>query len=764
MRRKREDKSKASHSQREAEPFARKFPWERAFLALATCLLVATPLIPSEATVRDGTAALLVALWLLALVLWAVWQVANPQPRLVGGWTMLALGVFVALHTLSALTLGTQGNARQALNVLWLFVLYGTATFLLRQLLHNKVECRALVAVMIGLAAVETTSGYYDYFVSGPERRAAFQKDPELMYRQMGAVSPTHRDQLRWRIESVEPTATFALTNSLAGLLAPWLIALAGVTLALLQQGRWRTAALATPLLAAMAGCLLLTKSRTALLAAAGGVTLLLLYGRSRGWRLDWKIPTLAGAVLVVLGLVAVVVGGLDAQVLSQAPQSVLYRLQYWQSTAAMIADYPLFGCGPGNFKEHYARYQLPQASETVSDPHNFLLEIWATTGTPALIAFLAVAAAFVWELSRAKREPASHQPSGDAVTSSHSHSRGWVYGGALAGLILAFPLALVANFPPDLLSVGGEPILPVIWVLGLPIAALAAWILDAWVVAGEMPTAVPVISLVVLLTNLLAAGAATFPGVFGSAWLLVPLALVHAGGQPPWWKMSRSGALAGILAALLLLGCCIYTEYSPVLRASVELEQGQRLASEGHLGEADQTLLRAAGQDPWSPEPWRALADVRLQVWLRTQEAVDWERFVLAVDQFIRRDSRHFQPYESKGNWYLTAWRRSDRATDLAIAVEGYREATGWHPSRAQQHAQLAWALHLAGQDQEARAQAEAALRLDGLNPHTEQKLAKQAIFNPSSGSGGQAAYRPENAEQTMEQLRKSIGPEKQP
>ena len=53
------------------------------------------------------------------------------------------------------------------------------------------------------------------------------------------------------------------------------------------------------------------------------------------------------------------------------------------RATAAMIADHTLLGCGPGNFQEHYARYKLPQASETVGDPHNFLLEIWATAGTP---------------------------------------------------------------------------------------------------------------------------------------------------------------------------------------------------------------------------------------------------------------------------------------------------------------------------------------------------------------------------------------------
>ena len=50
-----------------------------------------------------------------------------------------------------------------------------------------------------------------------------------------------------------------------------------------------------------------------------------------------------------------------------------------------MIADHPLFGIGPGQFQQFYARYKLPEASETIADPHNFLLEIWSTAGTPAL-------------------------------------------------------------------------------------------------------------------------------------------------------------------------------------------------------------------------------------------------------------------------------------------------------------------------------------------------------------------------------------------
>src|SRR4030095_1138932 len=117
---------------------------------------------------------------------------------------------------------------------------------------------------------------------------------------------------------------------------------------------------------------------------------------------MGWRLPLVATLTAVVVGLGVVASGGLDIQVLSEAPTSVLYRLQYWRSTAAMIADYPVFGCGPGQFQEAYSVYKLPEASEPPRDPHNFLLEIWSTAGTPALAALLAIAAALAYQLSRA--------------------------------------------------------------------------------------------------------------------------------------------------------------------------------------------------------------------------------------------------------------------------------------------------------------------------------------------------------------------------
>ena len=93
--------------------------------------------------------------------------------------------------------------------------------------------------------------------------------------------------------------------------------------------------------------------------------------------------------LLVVTTMTVVRLGGLDREVITEAPKSLLYRWQYWRATCDMIGDHPWFGCGLGNFKSYYTRYKAPEASETIADPHNFLLEIAATAGLPSLVLFL---------------------------------------------------------------------------------------------------------------------------------------------------------------------------------------------------------------------------------------------------------------------------------------------------------------------------------------------------------------------------------------
>ncbi len=119
---------------------------------------------------------------------------------------------------------------------------------------------------------------------------------------------------------------------------------------------------------------------------------------------------------------------------LSEAGKSLGYRLEYWQATWAMIGDHPWFGCGPGNFQDAYMRYKLPQASEEIQDPHNLFFEVWATAGTPAMLALLAVLGLFGWQTWR-RAEPQSGSAAGDPSTKVTTIG---LMIGAAAGLLLA--------------------------------------------------------------------------------------------------------------------------------------------------------------------------------------------------------------------------------------------------------------------------------------------------------------------------------------
>jgi O-antigen ligase/tetratricopeptide (TPR) repeat protein len=745
----------------ESSAVAAKQPLIEALLvAGTTCLLVATPLVPSESMVSEGTAAPLCLLWLLLAAAVAVHLLLSPGASVLVGWTGIAALAFVAWHTASGLVAGLAGNGRQSLNVTWQVICYALAALLVRHLFRTGEQARGLAVVFVALAAALSAQSLQEYFISKPADLAAFSADPEAVYQSLGVSSDSEKQMLRWRIESVEPLATFALTNSLAGFLAPWLVVLLGIGVSLVERrASWPSLVGAIALLIVIASALLLTKSRTGYLAAGVGTVLVALYGRTDGWRIDWKIPLAATGILVLLGLSAVAAGGLDLEVLSEAPLSVLYRLQYWQATAAMIADYPLFGCGPGQFQEYYARYKLPQASETVADPHNLLLEIWSTAGTPALLVALAIGAALAWQLgSRSKTQPVPEleptEPPGAGVSRQSPQSsvaenpRGWIYGGAALGFVLA---ALVR-------AAFGYELQWETWLLGLPAAALAVWLLDDFVRSGTMPVGVPASGLVVLLVNLLAAGAFTFPGVMQSVCVLVPLMLLA--GNVAAWNVSLSRAQSGLLLAFALALVVLFTStgYLPVMRAAPLLERA---------GRPDQIAARwraAAEADPWDPRPWRLLAELLAHRYALSGNPADRDQFLAAAEEYRERNPRHYGQFQSRGEWLLMVYSRSRQADDRNQAIEALRGAAGWYPGRAIHHLRLAWVLAAAGNVDEADREAELAAQLDEKNPHAEQKLAGQRLFTFDFGVLPQERPRELadlDAEQALQQLRTTLAQE---
>ncbi|MEO8498153.1 MAG: hypothetical protein ABI614_24065, partial [Planctomycetota bacterium] len=159
---------------------------------------------------------------------------------------------------------------------------------------------------------------------------------------------------------------------------------------------------------------------------------------------------------------------------------------------------------------------------------------------------------------------------------------------------------------------------------------------------------------------------------------------------------------------------------------------------------------------DSYSAEPWQALAQLRLALWLNGPDDSFERPFVEATRATLDRNRRSSAAHQASGDWYLRAFRATDEPRWLKEAIVGYRRAVELYPNYNLGHAQLAWALRLAGRIAESSVEAEEALRLDGLNPHREQKLAERAVFDVSPRLDAQSPGPPDiDAEQLMRLLR---------
>jgi hypothetical protein len=685
---------------REDDPFR---PW---LLAAVMALFVARPLLPSEGTLASGDAVVLMLVPLVLLGVWALRAVMRRGGTARLGPVDLVVLVLVAWHGVAAWRALSSGAPRPAINSAWQLVSLATLFFLARQLVTTAQEVRAIAAVMIGLAVAMSAFAYHQYFYSIPRDQALFRADPEAALKEARVAAPPGSRQrilFEQRVNSSEPMATFALANSLAGFLVPWFIvalgvcAMVGVT-RLRDPRLWLPAALCAVVIA---GSLVLTKSRAGYVASAGGAAALVFWTVVQGAQLSRKALIAGALVMALLVVAAIGVGALDREVLSEAGKSLGYRLQYWQATSAMIADHPWFGCGPGQFQGYYTQYMLPEASETVADPHNFLLEICATAGLPAGLLFLFALLLIAWRVSR----PAAASLNQDAAPTNH------VYIGAVAGFLLACGLGPLATVPLSLGAFAG----------GLAIGALAVTGLEPWVRRGSMTAGVLAIAATALLINLLAGGGINFAGVAGSLWLLAALCLASTERLRtlPAWVASV------LLVAVSALGLGFYrTTYSPVLACNAELN-----LADVESPQAEAHLRAAAAADPRSAEPLKRLAMLEWEYWRQRPSPSAFEHWVRTIDEAARLDPHAAPIAEIKGDICLEVFRHSHQTAPLALAVEAYRRATSLYPNSGNLHAKLAVALAEAGEPREAASEAQTALHLDELTPHKDQKLAVEML-----------------------------------
>ncbi len=732
----------------------------RAALGLSAALIVARTYTTSEPDLERGAGGGLV--WILALLVVFGLAIAS---GLLGGrfrfrWSWADLAV-VAMSAMVALSSLHSLDRRPALNLAWEWAAMAGVYLLLRNLPRTRDESSAIAGALVASAFALSVYGIYQGAVELPEIRREYERNPVQFLQKHPeiGVAPGTPEQFRFEqrlLGSNEITSTFALANSLAGfLVGPFLIAI-GAWLANLfdrEPGRSRgpTLLMAAPVLLVLLLAMMLTKSRSSWVGMTVGIGILAWEARRRASR-RLRIAAGAGGFAIVMAIVAVgwATGRLDREVLTQSTLSMRYRWEYWQATWSVITggasnawravQTSVFwsGVGPGNFRSAYLRYKLPWSSEEVLDPHNMVLEVWATAGVGAMVSLvLALGLGLRGTLGKAgesvdRPEPESESES-DADDAPPIRAR-WLVVSAWAGGILVVFLGMMNLFV--------EAQFPRWLILGW------SWLLGAWLIGPlwrrRPPTSTAIgAGVAAVAVNLLAAGGIGVPNVAIGLWAMLAIGLNLRDDRPcgrlhEWESRLSPFVLATAWAALagVFLGAVVPFWKAEALCDAAETALNRQPP---HFEAAEAHYQAAIKTDHYDARPWVGYAEEEYLAWRWRGARTADGRWRKVIDLLARATRAPRNPM----NWGLHV-RRAERirailhqiANDLkpvddltlrSELVRDYRTASLYYPSNARLHARLAEASTEISMGNDAINEAREALRLDDLNPHPDKKLTSE-------------------------------------
>ena len=600
------------------------------------------------------------------------------------------------------------------------------------------------VAILIvTLALMQALLACYEAGVTIPQLRALYEKNDEAFVKAMRQIGVERggaaEEAFRNRLYSTEPLGTTGHPNSLAGLLVlaiPLTLLLAWNSL---RTRGWSILGMMISLAvtALIVATLLLSKSRSAWVAAVVAIAVfLLLSGVDRSlWR---KYRSL---LLIGFSSLAIIVGGLiyagvlDPLVITQSGQSMQYRWEWWQGSVPVIRDNIVVGVGPGNFRGHYLMHKLPFSSEEISDPHNFLVELWATGGLLALMAYIALLVVGLHGAIRSNIPPAPYESAGLGMDSL------WWLGIVVATTFVAvFDIGLV----PLIASLDQYP-----QILALPFAAILLGIVQGtsihWNDRAIRHAAVA--GTIGLHVHWLAAGGVAFPSLMMALWGLLGASSgqVVAKSRFPFWGHA---ATAGILAAITI--GYSFSLLIPRVERDLAVEKARTIEEEigrsqpknssavtpqvwtrlvPYFEEWANACRVAAESVPGDRQGWERLATaemsrMRLAAQLRSpNEMRSYRAAVKAWDQVIALDPRRSESHRQLGSLYHEVSASKLDPAAIQLAIEEYRKAALLYPNSAARRWELGNILSEQNRRDEATVEFKRALELD-KTPHLDKKL----------------------------------------
>lgn len=700
------------------------------------------------------------------------------------GWRLLPTGrpirfpailLLVAVLSLlvSCIAASLRADGRAVWNNFWHVISLLLFTLMAARAAERPALSRAFLQMVMVCAVFQSTFAMHQYFVSMPAARAEYLADPDasIMKAQIDAPPGSElRSQYESRLlGSFEPPGTFALTNSLAVLLSGAIVALGVICLR--RTGNGGIALWSLRIVLLLIVCVwLLTKSRSGYLAVflvAGFAIAIAQFSRWR-WHLSAantrEFPSTSNTRWVIAAVVACLMLGLaiallssDRLVLSEAPKSILYRLEYWQATAKMIVDYPLTGVGLGNFQSYYPAYKLPAASEVIADPHNWLFDLAVNCSLPFL---MTVVLALAWALRegfRKLRTAELTQGETETRTNDRAIDRSWVQAFWVGALIIFFVTGGLQLVLGELIDFDATA-------LGAVAAALCWWTMRALPVALCTVRRCALLAVITMLVCLLASGSWQASGI------ALPMGLWLAICNPAEQNADAStlerrgaGALVSLAMVVIVLGAFIWQTWQPVQSCWALEQQAIAAWQQGQPQQAISLVQQASAADSLASSPRRLLVQFHMDQAIaagRRAAASDFAQAAAQVHtsltELLNDDPVSNLNHAYAGECHLAmaastvSWNRETSSEQVHFAAEHYGQAVKRYPTSVALRAQLAvvqaWLdLHppsqpdaLARENREglsatATEQLNEAFRLSELTPHTNRKLASQQVFLPA-------------------------------
>jgi tetratricopeptide (TPR) repeat protein len=366
-------------------------------------------------------------------------------------------------------------------------------------------------------------------------------------------------------------------------------------------------------------------------------------------------------------------------------------------------------------------QFKVPESSEEIADPHNWLLDLWASGGILAVASFLACGTLAV--------APFLRRAGADTPAAAELAQRPPTWTADLPGPILGFFLGVIA---PVAAASGNFD--------GWQLLLLAAWVVTFAILRrGLGSTRLALIALAAaaagLMIHLTGAGGIEMPATVQLLLVLAVLAFATLERRDDTTASNRLVMVIGGLGIVLFVAL-FFTGTLPVLNRRAAIASGeQALFVERRFEQAVGDFDRAATQDPLSPEPHDKLADAFFARWQGSpvEGSVDYfGKGVASLKDAIRRDPLNPQRYRRLGQFYLARFARSRDAGDARAAVEEFRHAVDIYPTEAALRGEYAGALFDAGKRDDAKTEARSALEQDELNHrwgHTDRYLPDDTV-----------------------------------